>query len=62
MVFVHSRKDAGKTGRALVQKAQQAGETGLFDCTGEDQYAFLARDVKKSRNRCQSARDSFMLV
>ena len=54
MVFVHSRKDAGKTGRTLVQKAQQAGETGLFDCSGEDQYAFLARDVKKSRNRCQS--------
>ena len=51
MVFVHSRKDAGKTGRTLQMKAQQAGDTGLFDCSGEDQYPFLARDVKKSRNK-----------
>ena len=52
MVFVHSRKDAGKTGRTLVTKAQQAGQLGLFDCSQEDQYAYLQRDIRKSRNKC----------
>ncbi len=32
MVFVHSRKDTGKTGRTLAVKAQGYGETALFDC------------------------------
>ena len=52
MVFVHSRKDTGKTARTLVTKAQNAGETELFDCTQAEQYPFMAKDVKRSRNRC----------
>ena len=51
MVFVHSRKDTGKTARMLVTKAQNAGETELLDCTQQDQYPFMAKDVKRSRNR-----------
>lgn len=35
MVFVHSRKDTGKTGRTLALKAQQNGETALFDCSDQ---------------------------
>jgi activating signal cointegrator complex subunit 3 len=51
MVFVHSRKDTGRTARAMAIKAQQAGEMALFDCTVEEGHALAARDVKKSRNR-----------
>eukprot|EP00887_Chlorella_sp_A99_P000213 scaffold13.g213.t1 len=51
MVFVHSRKDTGRTARALALKAQQAGETALFDCSEEQAFPFLQRDVRKSRNR-----------
>ena len=51
MVFVHSRKDAGKTGRTLVMKAQQAGQSHLFDCSQEEQYPYVQRDVRKSRNK-----------
>ena len=53
MVFVHSRKDTGKTARALVTKAQNAGEVDLFDCSQAEQYAFMAKDVQRSRNRCR---------
>ena len=52
MVFVHSRKDTGKTARTLVAKAQNGGDTDAFDCTQHEQYAFMLRDIRKSRNRC----------
>ena len=52
MVFVHSRKDTGKTGRTLVLKYQNAGDTALFDCSENPVHALLMRDVKKSRNKC----------
>ena len=52
MVFVHSRKDTGKTARTLVVKAQNGGDVDAFDCTQHEQYALMLRDVKKSRNRC----------
>ena len=52
MVFVHSRKDTGKTARTLFMKAQQAGQTADFDCSEQDNYGLVARDVKRSRNRC----------
>lgn len=52
MVFVHSRKDTGKTGRTIIQKAQNGSDTGLFDVTEHPQWAFASRDVKKSRNKC----------
>jgi len=51
MVFVHSRKDTGKTGRTLVLKYQNAGESALFDCSENPVHALLMRDVKKSRNK-----------
>jgi hypothetical protein len=31
MVFVHSRKDTGKTGRILADLAAKAGEAALFE-------------------------------
>ncbi|KAK9868384.1 hypothetical protein WJX84_004044 [Apatococcus fuscideae] len=51
MIFVHSRKDTGKTARALAVKAQNTGDMALFDCSEHPQYGFLQKDVKKSRNR-----------
>ena len=51
MVFVHSRKDTGKTARALIQRAQQDGDGAAFDCTQEDGYYVVAEGIKKSRNR-----------
>lgn len=51
MVFVHSRKDTGKTARSLALRAQQGGDLDLFDCSGEETHALYAREVQKSRNR-----------
>jgi activating signal cointegrator complex subunit 3 len=51
MVFVHSRKDTGKTARMLASKAQLAGETALFDCSEEAAHSLAARDAARSRNR-----------
>ena len=51
MVFVHSRKDTGKTARMLMLKAQQSGDTAIFDCSEESGFPFSAKDVKKSRNK-----------
>ncbi len=57
MVFVHSRKDTGKTGRTLVLKYQNAGDGALFDCSDNPVHALLMRDVKKSRNKCAISQD-----
>lgn len=51
MVFVHSRKDTGKTGRTLALKALQEGKFSLFDCRDHPKYGLMAKDVKKSRNK-----------
>jgi activating signal cointegrator complex subunit 3 len=51
MVFVHSRKDTGKTGRMLAMKAQQNGETASFDCSNLEKYDLASKDAKKSRNK-----------
>lgn len=51
MVFVHSRKDTGKTARTLIMKAQQAGQINDFDCSSEENHGLTFRDVKRSRNR-----------
>lgn len=51
MIFVHSRKDTGKTGRMLALKAQQHDERALFDCSEEPTFGFAAKDARKSRNR-----------
>lgn len=51
MVFVHSRKDTGKTARMLAMKAQLNGETSYFDCTNMDRYDLASKDAKKSKNK-----------
>jgi len=51
MVFVHSRKDTGKSARMLAMKAQQGGDTAAFDCSNLDKYDLAAKDTKKSRNK-----------
>lgn len=48
MVFVHSRKDTGKTGRILADLAAKAGESALFEAEGDDPRRGLAvREVNK---------------
>jgi len=51
MVFVHSRKDTGKTARMLALKAQQNGDTALFDCSEESGFPHASKEIKKSRNK-----------
>nr|XP_010936311.1 DExH-box ATP-dependent RNA helicase DExH14 isoform X2 [Elaeis guineensis] len=51
MVFVHSRKDTGKTARTLVDIAQKAGELELFMNDKHPQFSLIKREVSKSRNR-----------
>ena len=51
MVFVHSRKDTGKSARMLAMKAQQGGDTAAFDCSALDKYDLAAKDARKSRNK-----------
>ncbi len=36
MVFVHSRKDTGKTARQLAEIAAREGDTALFDAREHD--------------------------
>ncbi len=48
MVFVHSRKDTGKTGRALAELAAKAGEADLFQGDPTDpRRGAAAKDVSK---------------
>jgi replicative superfamily II helicase len=49
MVFVHSRKDTGKTARQLAEIAAREGDTALFDARDHERYTFAIKDVKKSR-------------
>jgi len=50
MVFVHSRKDTGKTARLLAEMA--AGEDArLFDTRSNDKYGMFLKEVQRSRNR-----------
>ncbi|KAF5832046.1 Sec63 Brl domain-containing protein [Dunaliella salina] len=51
MVFVHSRKDTGKTARTLADLAARNGDLALFDNHEHPMYGFAQKDVKKSRNR-----------
>lgn len=51
MIFVHSRKDTGKTGRILITKMQNANDASFFDCKDHPQFAFAQKDVGKSRNK-----------
>ena len=49
MVFVHSRKDTGKTARQLAEIAGREGDGALFDVRDHERYTFAVKDVSKSR-------------
>lgn len=51
MVFVHSRKDTGKTARILVEFAQRNDEVGSFSNETHPQYGITKKEVHKSKNR-----------
>ncbi|GMH32834.1 hypothetical protein BSKO_00668 [Bryopsis sp. KO-2023] len=51
MVFVHSRKDTGKTARGLAQIAAQRSETEHFSPLEHPQYGLSKKAISKSRNR-----------
>ncbi|WOL01441.1 DExH-box ATP-dependent RNA helicase DExH14 [Canna indica] len=51
MVFVHSRKDTGKTARTLMESALKAGEIELFMNDKHPQFSLVKKEVGKSRNR-----------
>ena len=50
MVFVHSRKDTGKTARALAELAARAGDGALFSSDDHPQRGLYTKDVRRSRN------------
>lgn len=48
MVFVHSRKDTGKTGRILADLAAKAGEVHLFESEdGDPKRGLYVKEVNK---------------
>ncbi|KAJ8643830.1 hypothetical protein MRB53_005578 [Persea americana] len=51
MVFVHSRKDTGKTARTLIEMAKLNGDTDLFQNNTDPKFELFKKDVQKSRNR-----------
>jgi activating signal cointegrator complex subunit 3 len=51
LVFVHTRKDTGKTARTLIDLAANAGELELFSCADHPQYALIKKDVSKAKSR-----------
>uniref|UniRef100_A0A0E0KAG9 RNA helicase n=1 Tax=Oryza punctata TaxID=4537 RepID=A0A0E0KAG9_ORYPU len=51
LVFVHTRKDTGKTARTLIDLAAKAGELELFSCADHPQYALIKKDVSKAKSR-----------
>ncbi|CAH9088182.1 unnamed protein product [Cuscuta europaea] len=51
MVFVHSRKDTGKTADKLVDLSQINEDTELFGNDKHPQFEFKKKEVLKSRNR-----------
>ncbi|KAJ3673847.1 hypothetical protein LUZ60_005839 [Juncus effusus] len=51
MVFVHSRKDTGKTARTLIDMAANNEELELFVNYDHPNYTSMKREVSKSRNR-----------
>lgn len=51
LVFVHTRKDTGKTARTLVDLAAKAGELELFSNADHPQYSLIKKDVSKAKSR-----------
>eukprot|EP00210_Caulerpa_lentillifera_P001589 g1527.t1 len=50
MVFVHSRKATGKTGRMLAELSKARGTTALFTNESHEQYQLFRKEIQKSRN------------
>ncbi|CAN6285195.1 unnamed protein product [Urochloa humidicola] len=51
LVFVHTRKDTGKTARTLIDLAAKAGELELFSCADHPQFPLIKKDVSKAKSR-----------
>ena len=51
MVFVHSRKDTGRTARALADLIAKAGASPALRCDDHPRFALASRDVARSRDR-----------
>jgi activating signal cointegrator complex subunit 3 len=47
MVFVHSRKDTGKTARWIADTAASHGETALFLAEDHPRLGLLQKEVRK---------------
>uniref|UniRef100_A0A1D1YQG8 RNA helicase n=1 Tax=Anthurium amnicola TaxID=1678845 RepID=A0A1D1YQG8_9ARAE len=51
MVFVHARKDTGRTARMLTEFAQKEEQIDLFRNDEHPQFHLIKREVNKSRNK-----------
>ncbi|TVU47946.1 hypothetical protein EJB05_07564 [Eragrostis curvula] len=51
LVFVHTRKDTGKTARTLIDLAAKAGELELFSNAEHPQFELIKKDVSKAKSR-----------
>ncbi|OQU93017.1 hypothetical protein SORBI_3001G457800 [Sorghum bicolor] len=51
LVFVHTRKDTGKTARTLIDLAAKAGELELFSSADHPQFPLIKKDVSKAKSR-----------
>ncbi|GAB4846226.1 activating signal cointegrator 1 complex subunit [Ancistrocladus abbreviatus] len=51
MVFVHSRKDTGKTAERLIELAREDNNLELFMNTDHPQFSLIKKEVNKSRNK-----------
>ncbi|KAG2542539.1 hypothetical protein PVAP13_9NG644400 [Panicum virgatum] len=51
LVFVHTRKDTGKTARTLIDLAAKAGELELFSSADHPQFPLIKKDVSRAKSR-----------
>ncbi|KAK3147995.1 hypothetical protein QOZ80_3BG0289310 [Eleusine coracana subsp. coracana] len=51
LVFVHTRKDTGKTARTLIDLAVNVGEIELFSNADHPQFELIKKDVSKAKSR-----------
>lgn len=51
MIFVHSRKDTSKTMTAILEMANNTGQTDLLENVNHEKYLLWKREVDKSRSQ-----------
>lgn len=51
MVFVHSRKETGKTARTIAEMSKAQGLTTLFTNESHEQFQLYRKEIQKSRNQ-----------